>query len=507
MPIDSPTLLTSGTGTAASSFALASVSPRANRRQLLAVLNRPASGAPATPTVAGCNLTWNSLGSQTYTSFAGATCRLTLFESTGAAPTTDAPVIDFGDSAQTSCGWSLVEYDGADTSVAGLGTPGTGSGSSSPATVSLAAMAAGSITYSAVAAGTNLAPTITPEGGHTALHSVSPSVRDTLATQSYAGLDTSPSATFGTVSGWAMISIEIRVAAAETTYCAADRGTAALLNALSGGDRGLYSLAAFTAYSGADRGSATLLAAWEGSERGLAPLIFQAWAAAGRGAYSVFNQSWLAADRGVGRLANAIPVYAAWVAPGSTPDTTADPDAEGDALPLVVPLTANAANHIVVAKRNQWGLACLIAQEMIVTLDAGGEFVLPLPTAPEFTAEAAASLKIRVRASYHWGGDDALGSDADTWLVYTRVGSDPTPGVDTPGVATMDKSTYEAVLDYTTAAFSAGQVVHVLVTVRRSADSVASTPGTAAEVTISADASGNAAVNPRSLLGDELADD
>src|SRR5687767_13823040 len=100
-----------------SSYATASITPTANRLILCFVQSRASSAA--VPTLTGCGLTWVqvSTGANSTTAL-----RLTLFRAMGAAPSTGALTIDFGGQVQANCSWSVVEFDGVDTS----GTNGSG---------------------------------------------------------------------------------------------------------------------------------------------------------------------------------------------------------------------------------------------------------------------------------------------------------------------------------------------------------------------------------------------
>lgn len=121
----STTLLTSGSsGTDAASYTTASVTPTANRLQLLAVeVARYTAGPPGAWTVTGNGLTWVEVARVGIeTNGANYNASLSLFRAMGPAPTAGAITINLNGTTAVSCAWSLVECAGVDTS----GTNGSG---------------------------------------------------------------------------------------------------------------------------------------------------------------------------------------------------------------------------------------------------------------------------------------------------------------------------------------------------------------------------------------------
>ena len=114
-----------------------SVTPTANRLQLLSVVGHPV-GANATPTVTGCGLTWVQVEHNSFDG-AGSGDGLTVFRALGASPTTGALTIDFA-AAQVTILWAWSEFAGVNTT----GTNGSGA-----------------VINSAQAAGTGLTSTVT----------------------------------------------------------------------------------------------------------------------------------------------------------------------------------------------------------------------------------------------------------------------------------------------------------------------------------------------------------
>lgn len=177
--------LTSGSNNAAvTTYTTASVTPTANRLQLLAVANAW-SGSARTPgaitSVTGNGLTWVYVGSAGVGFSSGSTYlgQISLYRAMGASPTTGAITITLPASG-ASCAWSLVEVDGVDTT----GTSGSGAvvqsasnqnnttGSTLTVTLGSAFGSASNGTYACFSAGDGggVARTFTPEAGWTETH-------------------------------------------------------------------------------------------------------------------------------------------------------------------------------------------------------------------------------------------------------------------------------------------------------------------------------------------------
>lgn len=116
-----PTVLLAEEQTAdQSSYTTPSVSPGANSLMILAVCNTLNGGTASTPTVTGCGLTWDSLG--TLSGFYFGVCKVTVFRAMGASPSAGALTIDFSSTTQKNCGYVLLDCANMDTS----GPNGTG---------------------------------------------------------------------------------------------------------------------------------------------------------------------------------------------------------------------------------------------------------------------------------------------------------------------------------------------------------------------------------------------
>jgi hypothetical protein len=159
MAISATHLTTNQSGSSATSYNTASITPSANKLVLIAVGHQITASAPVvTPTVSGCGLTWVEVATKPQS--AGSVFRrITVFRAMGASPSTGALTIDFGAQSQLRCGWSVSEFDGVDTS----GTNGSGaivqsasndvtdSGSATGVTVTLSAFSsANNATYGAL---------------------------------------------------------------------------------------------------------------------------------------------------------------------------------------------------------------------------------------------------------------------------------------------------------------------------------------------------------------------
>lgn len=122
-----PTAKTKGSSSSTTtSYATSSVTPNANKLQLIAVASRIAGGTPpAAPTgLSGAGLTWVKIDERTVVG-ASNSYRLSVWRALGGSPTPGAVTISFA-SNQTGCWWVWMEVDGTATS----GTNGSGAISS-----------------------------------------------------------------------------------------------------------------------------------------------------------------------------------------------------------------------------------------------------------------------------------------------------------------------------------------------------------------------------------------
>ncbi|KXK09251.1 MAG: hypothetical protein UZ22_OP11002001129 [Microgenomates bacterium OLB23] len=115
----SKTDLTSGSGSSATSFNTASISPGSNKLILLAVASRVSGAGNNVPTATGNGLTWEVVESAKDSLSWN---MVTILRAMGSSPTSGAVTIDFAGQTQINAIWSITEFDGVDTS----GTNGSG---------------------------------------------------------------------------------------------------------------------------------------------------------------------------------------------------------------------------------------------------------------------------------------------------------------------------------------------------------------------------------------------
>lgn len=116
MAVTTNHLTTGSSTTNASSYTTASITPTANRLVMLACLVSVGAQPTPTITVSGNGLTWV----QVDTTATAAARTVVAFRAMGAAPS--AGVVTINGTSLTACLWSIVEFDGVDTS----GTNGSG---------------------------------------------------------------------------------------------------------------------------------------------------------------------------------------------------------------------------------------------------------------------------------------------------------------------------------------------------------------------------------------------
>lgn len=132
-------LTSGGTGTDATSFVTASVSPTAGKLVLCNVYVQEGAGTPPVPTLSGNSLTWTNTGDRTQ----GAV-RVFTFRAVAANPTSGAITIDFSGNTQSDCMWIVDEIAGLDLGGANganaiVQTAGNSTGGATSLTVTLAA--------------------------------------------------------------------------------------------------------------------------------------------------------------------------------------------------------------------------------------------------------------------------------------------------------------------------------------------------------------------------------
>lgn len=161
-------LTTSSSGTGASSYNTASISPASSRLVVVTVRNLYTSGTANEPTCTGASMTWTKIDTKLS---AANTTRVTMFRALAASPGSGALTIDFAGQTQNSCAWSITEFSGVDTG----GTNGasavvqfasnTNTGSQAGITVTLNAFTnTGNATHGVVNKGGNNNPSAAGDG-------------------------------------------------------------------------------------------------------------------------------------------------------------------------------------------------------------------------------------------------------------------------------------------------------------------------------------------------------
>ena len=171
------------------------------------------------------------------------------------------------------------------------------------------------------------------------------------------------------------------------------------------------------------------------------------------------------------RVANdALSLYETYIGADGAPDFDSAPAVSGVALPLVSPvLAADTVHHLVTRRRDKYNLVSRNIVEALLSIDAGGVEIEPIPGAPrDIIVSAAAAREIRMRATYYYF-EDAVAGRADEFVMWwTTDGSEPNPALTADAVATMTFDGVASYLDFTTSeAFTHGTTVKVLVRSRR----------------------------------------
>lgn len=163
----------------------------------------------------------------------------------------------------------------------------------------------------------------------------------------------------------------------------------------------------------------------------------------------------------------ATPTYQLFYGNGAPPDLSAAPWQTFAALPFATPPISGAGKHYFVLRRlNQWGLQTQNDEMTVIELDGAGVRLQPRPSGATWWAYAAAAVpKVRLLAQYAYpvDGDDR----ANQWLIYTKVGSAPVVGVDSPVVVPMIQADGIAKLDWLSGDFAIGNVIYAKVLTRR----------------------------------------
>lgn len=167
-------------------------------------------------------------------------------------------------------------------------------------------------------------------------------------------------------------------------------------------------------------------------------------------------------------------VFELYVGEDQSPDfdASSQPVATSASLPITWTPSLPASGvektlHIVLRKRNKYNLSSFNVFERFLVIDSVGAAQNSPVTAPTLLSvirnEAGYA---KVNALYNRDDDPA-----DTWEVYAEVGVDPIPGTDTPVYSgTMRVFDDRSALTRKIGPFSAGGVIHVIVSAVRSSD-------------------------------------
>lgn len=106
MPIRATHLTHDSTGSDATSYNTASITPHANKLILIAIGTQYGTPAPSISSVTGCGLTWVKVGDVTSSDNEQ---KLTVYRAMGTAPTSGALTINCSSTA-SRCNWSVDEF-------------------------------------------------------------------------------------------------------------------------------------------------------------------------------------------------------------------------------------------------------------------------------------------------------------------------------------------------------------------------------------------------------------
>lgn len=207
--------------TSGTSATTASVTPSANKLQLLSITCRKDTSQPATPTISGNGLTWVLINTIYYDTTSGSRKSLWVFRAMGSSPSSGTITITFGET-WTNCNWSLDEASGMDTS----GTNGSGAivqsatnkedaGDGGILTVTLSAFASTNNATFGAFAGDPGTGTVTVGSGFTKLGTKDTATMN-LGTEYKNSNDTSVDATFDAVAGTSSGGVAIEIKAGQS---------------------------------------------------------------------------------------------------------------------------------------------------------------------------------------------------------------------------------------------------------------------------------------------------
>lgn len=222
MAVTQSSLTAGNSGTGAQSYNTASITPSANKLILAAVAIFNATPANlGTISLSGNGLTWVQIDTQTG---GGGTpdTRVALFRAMGASPSSGAVTITISGSTNADCCWSIVQWDGIDTS----GTNGSGAivqnnkGTASASSITITLGALGDASNNAVyICGFNYAGAAGASGsGYTLINSQQETVQGLSLADAYKVPGTTSAVlTFASAANLGAVAVEIKAAAAGGT--------------------------------------------------------------------------------------------------------------------------------------------------------------------------------------------------------------------------------------------------------------------------------------------------
>ena len=201
--------------------------------------------------------------------------------------------------------------------------------------------------------------------------------------------------------------------------------------------------------------------------------------------------AWTFTLRGCYRIEeSALARYELYRGIDADPDLNSSPWETFTSLPHdTAELGAGHAYRFVLRRRNAYGLVSANAEESTITVAASGAQA-ERPSAPDpVTADPAAGGTVRVRAAYEYELD-AEAVRATHWAVWVAENADPNPNLTPTYTEALVLADGVGKLDWTSAAFSHGADVRVLVRTRRTAGAINTDSDNALVLRATADAVG-----------------
>ena len=226
MAITLASLTTGGSTANQNAYTSASISPNANRLILLATVSSPLVDVPSpqSPTVTGNGITWEKIDEVIFSpSASDFLSNMALYRAMSSGLSSGEVTMTWT-TTQTGCSWSVVEFDGIDTS----GTNGSGAivqsannrgTTETSLTVTLAPFRGdGNATYGAFGSEASASRTFTPGDDFTEIHDQAGGFKQCVQTEWRADNDTTVDTTISAAArGIAGIAIELKAASNRTT--------------------------------------------------------------------------------------------------------------------------------------------------------------------------------------------------------------------------------------------------------------------------------------------------